>query len=75
MNQDLQTQLNALVLFYAQNIGAISQALWLEQDALNLSNRDVVEIIESLAVAKERIQDIVDGIKGKLRGDLNDPEA
>jgi len=61
----------SLETFYGQNVGAISLALWTEQDALGLSNSDVVQIITALATLKERVNNEIDNITVKITGTLN----
>jgi len=75
MSQDLLALLKSLETFYGQNVGAISLALWNQQEQLNLTNQDVVEIITALAVVKERVNNEIDNIMLKVTGSIVPPEV
>lgn len=75
MSQDLLALLKSLETFYGQNVGAISLALWNQQEQLNLTNQDVVEIITALATVKERVNNEIDNIMLKVTGSIVPPEV
>lgn len=72
--KDLNTILDSLSTFYKQNLGTLSNAIWNAQDELELRNSDVVAIINSLATAKEHVDNNISAIKEAVAGKGENPE-